>query len=50
MIDSYARIVLTVIALALSILALRPLAPTPAIAVGTTCGTFTNPCYVKMAP
>jgi hypothetical protein len=39
-----------VIAFSLLVLALRSLAPTPAIAVGTTCGTFVHPCYVKMAP
>ena len=45
--DSYTRVVLTVIALALVALVIRPsLEPAPAGAQMGWCGGFGNPCYV----
>ena len=46
MVDTYTKAALTVIALALVALVLRPAwQPAPAIAL-TECGSSTNPCYV----
>jgi hypothetical protein len=46
MVDRYTKIVLTVIALALVALVLRPaLEPQVATAL-SECGSFSNPCYV----
>lgn len=44
--DLYMRIVLTVIAVSLSIIAFRGTLPGPAIAYGEPCGAKYNPCYV----
>jgi hypothetical protein len=46
MVDRYTKVILTIIALALVALVLRPvLEPRVASAV-SECGTFSNPCYV----
>jgi hypothetical protein len=45
----YLKLVLTVIALALVSIALR-LGPTPVTALGGGCGTYLQPCYVKVVP
>ena len=47
MIDTYSKIVLTVIAAALCALVLQN-ATTPAEAVGRDCGERFDPCYVKI--
>ena len=47
MIDTYSKVVLTVIAVALSVIALRPMVQN-ASALGGTCGTvIAEPCYVS---
>lgn len=47
MIDRYTKVILTVIALALTALVLRPLFELPsATAQGSRCGDIQNPCFV----
>ena len=45
MVDLYTKAVLTVIAVALSVVAIRSAVPT-ALAVGDGCGSSGDPCYV----
>jgi hypothetical protein len=50
MVDNYTKAVLTVIAAALALLAVRPVSqPGPAVAQqGLSCGlTYMKPCYIK---
>jgi hypothetical protein len=50
MVDTYTKAILTVIALALVALALRPIVqPSPAVALGGACGSLGEPCYVATA-
>lgn len=49
MLDTYSKIVLTVIAAALCALAVQNIAGT-AEAVGKNCGDYFNPCYVTIKP
>jgi hypothetical protein len=48
-VDLYTKSVLTVIAVALSVIAVRgAYAPTPAAALGSGCGSFRHdPCHIK---
>lgn len=49
MVDHYTKVLLTVIAVALMILVVRPAwesRPAAAQGLAVTCGTFDNPCYV----
>ena len=47
MLDQYSKVVLTVIAVALSIIAIRgPLASSTVAAQSDVCGTHENPCWV----
>jgi len=47
-IDLYTKMVLTVIALALAIIAVRGLGSDPALAsIGKGCGTKLDPCYIE---
>jgi hypothetical protein len=47
MVDRYTKVVLTVIAAALVMLAMRPWRePQPARAQGSECGNSRNPCFV----
>ena len=48
MVDRYTKIVLTIIASALAVLALEQAVP-KAVALGDGCGGINNPCYVKAA-
>jgi hypothetical protein len=47
-VDLYTKCVLTVIAVALSVIAFRgPYAPTPAVAQGADCGAYRHdPCHI----
>jgi len=47
--DTYTKAVLTVIAIALTVIAVRGIGPGSAIAQGSGCGNFDNPCYVATA-
>ena len=46
MIDNYSKVVLTVIALSLAVIA-HNMITTPAVALGDGCGESYNPCYVR---
>lgn len=46
MIDKYTKFVLTIIAIALSVIAAKYLAPTDAVAKGSDCGSINRPCYI----
>ena len=46
MIDRYTKIVLTVIAAALTAIAVRQALPPGALAQNGSCGALANPCYV----
>ena len=46
MVDLYTKAVLTVIAVALSAIAIRSAVPS-ALAVGDGCGSVLDPCYVR---
>lgn len=48
-VDAYTKTVLTVIAMALSVIALKHLGAAPAIAKVEGCGAkYTKPCYVEI--
>jgi hypothetical protein len=47
--DLYTKAVLTIIALALSVIALRGLSPDGASAAQASCGSISAPCYVQGA-
>jgi hypothetical protein len=47
MVDTYTKIVLTVIAVALSVIAVRGPFVTSASALGDDCGSFSDPCKVS---
>ena len=50
-VDRYTQVVLTVIALALCALVLRPWwTPSPAGALEPACGMYSTPCYVQTRP
>jgi hypothetical protein len=49
MTDLYTKAVLTVIALSLSVIAWRGLAPAGASAAQASCGWISAPCYVQGA-
>ena len=46
MVDLYTKAVLTVIAVALSVVAIRSAVPS-ALALGDGCGGISDPCYVS---
>ena len=48
MVDGYTKIVLTVIAIALTALVFRPLITPRTSAAADTCGTKENPCFVAV--
>jgi hypothetical protein len=48
-VDTYTKTVLTVIAIALSVIAVRS-GITSASAIGDSCGDIFSPCYVKSGP
>ena len=45
MVDVYTKAVLTVIAVALSVVAIRSAVPS-ALAIGDGCGRISDPCYI----
>ena len=49
MIDKYTKLMLTIIAVALSVIAARDLAPTSAVAKAGDCGSINHPCYIDYA-
>ena len=46
MVDTYTKAVLTLIAVALVALVIRPVVHPQPVAAMAECGGFTNPCYV----
>jgi hypothetical protein len=48
LLDWYSKVVMTVIAIALSIIAIRgPLASSSATAQADACGSIIDPCYIR---
>lgn len=45
----YHKIILTVIAVALSVIAFKMPVASPAMAFGEACGSITSPCYITSA-